>query len=289
MLFQILNLAESLMNYEPSDRWLHRLNPLTKMAIFILVVIGGMYISGPGFPWYLSALIFIGLVAMGLTGGIPLGKELRLRGGYIFAIVIVVFLGNLIFARGGESTSYAGVQNAQVYLAIPPFIYISSVSFNFAVAKTLFVLNSILIVIIILKSTRLSDLSHSMQTVGVPYPVAMLTATSLRCVPMVTDGLLIVYNAQRARGFEMDKGKFKERIRQWRALLTPLMLILLKWVDQMSIVFQSRGLDFASRRRTRLRRLPFGAVDALITVVMLGGLAAFITLHQLGYLVFQVG
>ena len=289
MLFQILNLAESLMNYEPSDRWLHRLNPLTKMAIFVLVVIGGMYISGPGSPWTLSFVIFVLLVVMGLTGGIPLGKELRLRGAYVFAIISVVFLGNLIFARGGEGAGYEGVQNAQVYLAIPPFIYISSVSFNFALAKTLFILNSILIVIIILKSTRLSDLSHAMQMVGIPYPVAMLTATSLRCVPMVTDGLLIVYNAQRARGFEMDKGKFSDRIRQWRALLTPLMLILLKWVDQMSIVFQSRGLDFASRRRTRLRQIPFGVTDVLITFAVLGGLTAFVVLHQIGWLTFQVG
>lgn len=289
MLFHILNMAESLMNYEPSDRFLHRLNPITKMAVFVLVVIGGMYISGPGFPWTLSGAIFAGLVLMGLTGGIPLGKEVRLRGAYILAIVLVVFLGNLIFARGGERVNYAGVDNPEVFLAIPPFIYISSVSFNFALAKTLFILNSILIVIILLKSTRLSDLSHSMQRIGVPYPVAMLTATSLRCVPMVTDGLLIVYNAQRARGFEMDKGRFRDRIKQWRALLTPLMLILLKWVDLMSIVFQSRGLDFASRPRTRLRLIPFGAADTLITVAVLGGMVAFIVLHRLGILVFSVG
>jgi energy-coupling factor transport system permease protein len=287
MLFHILSMAETLMNYEPSDRFLHRLNPITKMAIFVLVVIGGMYISGPGYPWWLSFTIFVALVLLGLTGGIPLGKELRLRGAYILAIVIVVFLGNLLFARGGERTNLDNV-NPEMLLQIPPFIYITSISFNFALAKTLFILNSVLIVIIILKSTRLSDLSHSLQTIGVPYPVAMLSATSLRCVPMVTDGLLIVYNAQRARGFEMDKGSIRERIRQWRALLTPLMLILLKWVDMMSIVFQSRGLDFASRHRTRLRQIPFHAIDALITTAVLGGLVAFIVLHQLGILVFQV-
>jgi energy-coupling factor transporter transmembrane protein EcfT len=87
----------------------------------------------------------------------------------------------------------------------------------------------------------------------------------------------------------MDKGGMRERIRQWRALLTPLMLILLKWVDLMSIVFQSRGLDFASRKRTRLRFLPFTVADVLITTTVLGGLVAFITLHQLGILTFQVG
>jgi energy-coupling factor transport system permease protein len=288
MIFHILHMAEALMNYEPSDRFLHLLNPLTKMAILVLVVIGGMYTSSPIFPWTLSLATLVGLVLLAWAGGIPLREELRLRGVYVLAIVVVIFVGNLVFARGGE-TDYTGTGAPNVVLAVPPFIYVSSLSLNFALAKTIFILNSILVIIVLLKSTRLSDLSHSMQTIGTPYPIAMLTTTSLRCVPMVTDGLPIVYNAQRARGYEMDKGGLKDRLRQWRALLTPLMLMLLKWVDQMSTVFQSRGLDFSSRRRTRLREVPFRPVDAVITVVVLGGLAAFVILHRMGFIHFQVG
>lgn len=285
MIFQILTMAESLMDYQPSDRFLHRLNPLTKLAIVVAVIIGGMYVSGPNFPWLLNFGIFVALILLSITGGIPLRRELELRGAYVIAIVLVVFLGNLIFARGGEGAAFNQV-NPTVYVSIPPFIYISSVSLNFALSKTFFILNSILVIILILKSTRLSDLTHSMQTIGVPYPVAMLTSTSLRCVPMVTDGLLIVYNAQRARGLEMDKGGIKERVRQWGLLLTPLMLVLLKWVDLMSIVFQSRGLDFSRRHRTRLRAIPFGPADWIITLAVIGGLLAFIVLvftHQLNF------
>jgi energy-coupling factor transport system permease protein len=286
MIFHILNLAESLVTYEPSGRFLHRLNPITKMAIFAAVVIGGMYLSSPIFPWTLNLAILFILVVLSATGGIPLRKELQLRGAYVLAIVLVVFLGNLIFARGGE---YAyGAQEPVVYVSVPPFIYISNLSLNFALSKTLFILNSILIVIVLLKSTRLSDLTHSMQTMGVPYPVAMLTSTSLRCVPMVTDGLLIVYNAQRARGMEMDKGGFRERIKQWGTLMTPLMVVLLKWVDLMSVVFQSRGLDFGRRHRTRLRAIPFGAADWAITVGVLGGLAALLILINTGHITFTV-
>lgn len=284
MILHLLSMAESLMNYEPGDRFLHHLNPLTKISFLLLVVIGGMYISGPQFPWWLSFGLFVFLVALSIAGGIPLRKEIQLRGGYVLAIVLVLFFGNLIFARGGEGT----IEDARVFIQIPPFIYISSVSLNFAVSKTLFILNSIIVVILILKSTRLSDLSHSLQTIGVPYPIAMLATTSLRCVPMVTDGLLIVYNALRARGQEMDKGSLRERVRQWGALMTPLMLVLLKWVDLMSIVFQSRGLDFEARPRTRLRVVPFRAADAVITFAVLGGMTAFIVLNQMGILTFKV-
>lgn len=288
MIFHLLHLAESLLTYEPSDRFLHRLNPLTKMALFVVVIAGGMIISGPSYPWLLNLGVTVVLVAMSATGGIPLRKELRLRGVYVLAIVLIILIGNLVFSRGGEGGAY-NATTPEVYLEVPPFIYISSVSLNFALGKTLYILNSILVVIMLLKSTRLSDLAHSMHTIGVPYPVAMITSTSLRCVPMVSNGLLIVYNARRARGFEMDKGGVRQRIRQWGSLMAPLVLVLLKWIDQMSIVFQSRGLDFGRRRRTRLRVLPFRPVDVLFTTVLLGGLAVFIYLVSTGQLVFRVG
>lgn len=288
MIFHLLHLAESLLSYEPSDRFLHRINPLTKVALFVVVIVGGMIISGPNYPWYLNFAVTLVLVALSATGGIPLRKELRLRGVYVLAIVLIILIGNLVFSRGGEGGTY-NATTPQVYFELPPFIYITSVSLNFALGKTLYILNSILVIIVLLKSTRLSDLTHSIQTVGVPYPVAMLTSTSLRCVPMVSNGLLIVYNARRARGFEMDKGGARQRIRQWGSLLGPLILVLLKWIDQMSIVFQSRGLDFGRRKRTRLRVIPFTAVDAVATTVLIGGLIALIVAASTGQLQFQIG
>jgi energy-coupling factor transport system permease protein len=279
VIFHILHLAESLIAYAPGDRFLHRLNPITKMVLFVAVVTSCLVFSGPGYPWYLNFGILLLLVMVSLSGGVPLARELRLRGAYILAIVLVVFLGNLVFARGGESGE------GNVYLSLRPFIYVSSLSLNFGLSKTLLILNSILIVIIVLKSTRLSDITHSMQRIGVPYPVAVLTSMSLRCVPMVTDGLLIVYNAQRARGMEMDKGGVRDRIRQWGTLLGPLMVVLLKWVDLMSLVFQSRGLDFSARRnRTRLRMLRFTWVDVVLTVALLASIVGLVYVARSGEL-----
>lgn len=289
MIFHILHLADSLMNYEPSNKFMHLLNPITKLAIFFVVVIGGMYVSGPDFPWEINFGIFVVLILMSITGGVPLRREVQLRGAYIIAITLIILVGNLIFARGGESSTAYNLHNTHVYFSFPPFIYVSSVSLNFALSKTFFILNSILIIIAILKTTRLADLTHSVQTLGVPYPIAMLTSTSLRCVPMVTDGLLIVYNAQRARGLEMDKGGMVARVKQWGALLSPLMIVLLKWTDLMALVFQSRGLDFGRRHRTRLRVLPFKMADWAITAVVLGGLGAFIALNLTGVVTFNVG
>lgn len=275
------------MSYEPSDRFLHRLNPITKVVLFIAIVLFGMFTSTPNYPWLLNFAVFIALLVISAIGGVPLLREVRLRGGYIFAIVAIVLIGNLIFGRGGEGGGAYSVK-PHVYFAIPPFIYVSSVSLNFALEKTFFILYSVLAVLLLLKTTRLADLTHAAQSMGVPYPLAVLGSTSMRCVPMVTDGLLIVYNAQRARGMEMDKGGVVARVKQWGALMGPLILLLLKWVDLMSLVFQSRGLDFTQRHRTRLRAIPLTALDSVIIAALVIGLGAFIGMTLSGHWVFSV-
>jgi energy-coupling factor transport system permease protein len=287
VIFHILHMADSLMSYEPSDRFLHRLNPITKVVLFMAIVLFGMFTSTPNYPWVLNFAVFVVLLLISAIGGVPLMREIRLRGGYVFAIVTIVLIGNLVFGRGGEGGGAYSVK-PQVYFSIPPFIYVSSVSLNFALEKTFFILYSVLAVLLLLKTTRLADLTHAAQSMGVPYPLAVLGSTSMRCIPMVTDGLLIVYNAQRARGMEMDKGGAVARVKQLGGLLGPLILLLLKWVDLMSLVFQSRGLDFTQRHRTRLRVIPLTIVDGVIITALTLGLATFIALTLSGVWVFRV-
>jgi energy-coupling factor transport system permease protein len=283
MIIDLLTMVERLIDYEPVDSFLHRLHPLTKMAIVAFVIVGGMYASQARFHWGLNAGIFIFLVLLAFAGKIPLVSELRERGTYIGAIVSVLFVTNLIFARGGAQAAERH-PSVVVYFEIPPFIYATSLGLNFAINKTLLMLSSVVVVIILLRSTRLSDLTYSLTRIGVPYSVATITATAFRCVPMVVDGLLTVYNAHRARGMELEKGGVRERIRQWQVLITPLMMVLLRWVDQMTLVFQSRGLDFSTRKRTRLNvpkfRLADGALVAAIVISLLG----FVVAQETGYI-----
>ncbi|MDQ7793143.1 MAG: energy-coupling factor transporter transmembrane component T [bacterium] len=274
MLFDILDMAETLVSYEPGKGYLHGWNPLTKLGLVVAVLGFGIYAASPSTSWYWGFMLFVAVYLLCMTGGVNIGKELAARKPYVIAIVLMFGLMNLFFGRG--------TQMGHVYFHIPPWFTVTSVSVHFAISKTFFLLSSLVSVIMLLKSTPLSDLTFSVNRIGVPYAVAMITATSVRCIPMVTNSLKITYNAQRARGLELDRGGFRERIRQIGSLLTPLMLILLKTVDLMSIVFQSRGLDLANRRRTHLRELPMRPLDWLVLASTLGTLAALVILVQLG-------
>jgi energy-coupling factor transport system permease protein len=283
MIIDLLTMVESLIDYEPIDSFLHRLHPLTKMATVVFVIVGGMYMSQARFHWGLNAGIFAFLVLLAVAGRIPLVSELRQRGAYVGAILAVLFVTNLIFARGGAEAADTHPE-VTVYFQIPPFIYATSLGLNFAINKTFLMLSSIVVVIVVLRSTRLADLTYALTRIGVPYSVATITATAFRCVPMVVGGLITVYNAHRSRGMELEKGGFRDKIRQWRILITPLMMVLLRWVDQMTLVFESRGLDFSARERTRLNVPRFRLVDGAFVVVLTLGLALFIVGQETGYI-----
>lgn len=279
ILFELLGIAESLVKYEPSKGYLHTMNPLSKLALVISVFGLGIFAAAPGVKWFWGLSLFLATCLICFTGGVHLYQEFKNRKTYIIAIVLIFGVMNLFFGRGTEV--------GKVFFHIPPWFTVTDLSIQFAVAKTLFLLTSIVVFTTLLKSTHLTDLTYSISKAGIPYAVAMITATSIRCVPMVTNTLKITYNAQRARGLDLDKGNVKQRIKHMGSLMSPLILILLKTIDLMAIVFHSRGLDLSNKRRTHIREMNFSVLDFVTIFVSLGILITVIILTATGVVKWQ--
>lgn len=279
ILFELLGIAETLVRYEPGKGYLHTMNPLTKIALLISVFGLGIFAAAPGVPVFWGVSLFLVICLITSTGGVNLYRELKDRKSYIIFIVLIFGVMNLFTGRGYEAEN--------VLFQIPPWFTVTDVSVKFAIAKTMFLLTSIVVFTLLLKSTHLSDLTYSVSKAGMPYAIAMMTSTAIRCVPMVTNSLKITYNAQRARGLDLDKGSIRERIKHMGSLMVPLLLILLKTVDLMAIVFHSRGLDLSNRPRTHIRELRFSVLDFITTFLSLGGLTTLIILTATGIIHWQ--
>nr|WP_243847567.1 energy-coupling factor transporter transmembrane component T [Microbacterium ulmi] len=275
----MLQLAESLLSYQPGNGFLHRLNPLTKLFMLVAVIVSGVLLSSARVPFFCMLAVFAVLLLLALVGGVDLRDDFRQRWPFFLVITCLIIVGNLVFPP-----PFAGLEQRE-FFTLPPFLHITDLSLGFGIAKSFFVLSSLLGVVLLLRTTRLGDLTYSLTKVGVPHAIAQVIATSLRCIPMVADGLGIVYNAQRARGMEMDAGGPRARIAAWRTLMNPLFVVFLKWVDLMSVVYQARGMDFSfGGARTRLRATPFRAVDGVALVLGLGSLAVLVIATQIGWI-----
>lgn len=278
IIFEILSIAESLVKYESGKGYLHTINPLSKLALVILVFGLGIFAAAPGVPWFWGLSLFCVISIICSTGGLHLYQEFKDRKMYIIAIVLIFGLINLFVPRSG---------GGRVFFHIPPWFTITNLTIQFAVTKTLFLLTSMVVFTMLLKSTHVSDLTYSVSKIGMSYAIGLIVSTSIRAVPMVTNSLKIVYNAQRARGLDLDKGNLKQRIENIGSLMAPLILILLKTIDSMAVVFHSKGLDLSNRPRTHIRDLSLSLLDFVIMFVSLGGLITFIILVFSGIVKWQ--
>src|SRR5262249_7146816 len=139
-------------------------------------------------------------------------------------------------------------------------------------------------------TTRMSDFNYALhRQFHLPFALSMLVTTTLRSLPMVTDGFITTYNAQMARGFNPAEGSFPVRVQKIGSIFKPLFFSLLKTIHHMNIVFQSRGLDIKAHERTRLREVPMTAVDLIVMGVLAVILVLVFGLWRLGYIKFAMG
>ena len=288
---QLMETADMLLDYEYKEGFLYRLNPVTKLWIFVVVITIGALLSNPLSSWFWVLLLWLGLAAIALWSGVPLVEEYRKRWIYITPIVFSMLFFNILMGRGGGAGDVDQAIEAgyTVLLTLPPWFVITVENVNFGLGKTLYYLAVLTAAVMILKTTRMSDFNYALhKQFRLPYWLSMIVTTTLRSLPMVTDGFIMTYNAQMARGFNPSQGNIMVRIQKIGAIFRPLFMALLKTIYQMNIVFHSRGLDIETRERTRLREVPYAAIDFVTMVLFLALALLIIGLWKLGYLEFSM-
>lgn len=292
LVVQLMETADMLLEYEHKEGFLYRLNPVTKLLMFVVVIAVGALLSNPLSDWIWVLVLWLGLAAIATTSGVPLIEEFRKRWYYIAPIVGTMLFFNILMGRGG---GYGDIELAKeagynILLTIPPWFVITTENINFGLGKTLYYLATLTAAVMILKTTRMSDFNFALhKQFRLPYAFSMIVTTTLRSLPMVTDGFIMTYNAQMARGFNPGRGNLIVRIQKMSAIFKPLFLALLKTIYQMNIVFQSRGLDIETHERTRLRDVPYTTIDFLTMAFFLALAALVFGLWYFGYIQFTMG
>lgn len=97
-------------------------------------------------------------------------------------------------------------------------------------------------------TTQLDDLAQSLCKLKVPYHIAFTLTLSVRFIPTVAKDFLTVYDAQRARGLEMEKGSFLKRARKFLALLIPVFIVSFLRVDRIAEALETRAFGLVKNR-----------------------------------------
>jgi energy-coupling factor transport system permease protein len=256
--------------YLPGDSIIHRLDPRTKLSVFLFIT------TAVTFSISYTGNIILVLVTLSLV--LLSGVSMR----YVFSgvkpaipIIIVLAILQLLF-YGGQFVPY-GMQTKTYFHW--GWIHISNGSVQLVIVSALRFIELLFLTSLLTNTTTLTDLTHGMENmlrpfsrIGVPSHELSLVATiALRFVPLLAEQLEIIMKAQASRGADIaHKGKlqFVTTTRQVAALIVPLFIDALRRAEDLILAMQARCY-VGGHGRSSFVRLKFAKVDYVIYALSL--------------------
>ena len=243
----------NVIDYVPGSTLLHRLNPVAKLALAAALIIAIFLADTYALLLGLLALTF----ALGTYAGVA-GRLARLLK-VLVPLGIVMLVLQLVFVRGGETlwgfvTTGGLVSGSKVCLRL---------------------LGVALPLLLVLMVTKLTDLANAcVEVLHVPYRYAFTFTTALRFVPVFSQEMNVIMEAQTARGVEYDTKNPFRKMRLMLPLCVPLLVSSVGRTDAIALAAEQRGF-YLRTRESSYRRYPFAALDwaalaCCVALVVLG-------------------
>lgn len=209
----------------------HRLNPLTRAVVSIVVTVAAVAIGGYATP--LILLAFLVAPAAFVAGILPRAASLALR---VSVPVIVSVALVSILTRPGET----------VLVHLGP-IRATLEGLEFAAQVSLRVIVMSLILVLFALTTEPRAIVADLGRRGVPPRLTFAIAAALDAVPAMVERVRAVAAAQRARGLDTD-GSVGARLRGVVALVGPVLLSSLHEAEERATALDARAFSRPGRR-----------------------------------------
>ena len=132
----------------------------------------------------------------------------------------------------------------------------------------------VLAITTIVLSTTPHEFVHALVKLGFKYTYLYTLVIAVRFIPLIFSELSSIYDAQRSRGLELEKGGVVERLRKLNAILIPTFVCSLLRARDLVEALELKGFGY-SGKRTFYKNLKFKKIDALFTTLSV--LSALIT------------
>ncbi len=238
-------MSGSIIDYTEGTSFLHRANPVAKVFLAIELFAAG--IVAPGYPEIIAviaATLLINIVAGNAK------KAFRLLGAF-FVIGACMFVVQALIARSGT----------------PVFYIVTDYGLAQATNVALRTIALALPLLSMMSLTRMEDLTSScVEVLHIPYRYAFTITTAIRFVPVFSQEMEKIKEAQTARGVEFDAKNPFRRLKLQLPLIVPLMISSVKKADATALSAEQRGF-YLRTRDSALKRYPMRISDGVILVV----------------------
>lgn len=228
----------NVIDYVPGDTVLHRLNPVAKLTLAAGIIVATFL--GDTYP------MLVGLLALTLALGAYAGvfKNLLSLLKLLVPLAVVMLALQTAFVRTGDVVA--------LWMTVDGLVTGSKACLR--------LLGVALPLILMLTVTKLNDLANAcVEILHVPYRYAFTFTTALRFVPVFSQEMNAIMEAQTARGVEYDtKNPFK-KVQLMLPLCIPLLVSSVGKTDATALAAEQRGF-YLRTRESSYKRYPFDAI-----------------------------
>jgi energy-coupling factor transport system permease protein len=220
--------------YAARESGLHKLHPLTKILLTLLIITAGIALPGDWTGYFLILLVVLPLAYWGrvLPGLLSTAWKITLPIAISVILIQSLFWGEgtpifqfWVIAPKIEGARYAAISLGRIFLIMTDFLLFSM-------------------------TTRPDTLMIALKQVGMPSSIAYIIVTTLQIVPSFQRKASTILDAQRSRGLE-TQGNILTRARAIVPIILPLVLGSLVEVEERAIAIEARGFN-SNRKETSL-------------------------------------
>lgn len=246
----------SVIDYVDGDSVLHRLNPVTKLVLAAAIILATFLADTYPMLLGLLALTFaLAAYAHALPGIVSLAR-------LMVPLSVIMMVLQTAFVRAGD----------------PLFALVTTDGLVTGSKAALRLLGVALPLILMLTVTKLNDLANAVvEVLHVPYRYAFTFTTALRFVPVFSQEMNAIMEAQTARGVEYDTKNPLLKLRLMLPLCVPLLVSSVGKTDATALAAEQRGF-YLRTRESSYKRYPMRGVDLAVLLASVALIVAGVAL-----------
>lgn len=243
--------------YYPSDSYIHKLDPRTKIAGTFLYIIS-LFLFRKFIP-YLIVIAFLGLIIK--TSKVPFKHIVKGLKSIVFlllfAVIFNIFLtpGDKVFEWGILKVTRQGIETAG-FMAIRLILLIMGSSIMTFTTTP----NHL--------TDGLEKIMNPLKKIKVPvHEIALMMSIALRFIPILLEETDKIMKAQMARGADFESGNLFKKAKSLVPLLVPLFISAFRRANDLAMAMEARCYR-GGEGRTKMKPLKYHRQDAVAYIIM---------------------
>ena len=263
-------MSKSLVSYYPGTTLIHRLDPRAKLLFMLVLSVVIFSIQ----DLTLSIFVFLSLCVLWIIAKLPVSIILSFVRGLLPVFIFLVVV---------QAILYPG-EKILIEPLIPNFIpgiggagNITLEGILFAILLMFRLISMIVLLPLVSMTTPVQILALGLVKIGFPYQISYTLTSALNMVPILQSEISSIVDAQKLRAMQtFEKGKLREKLRSYPALVTPLVIGAMRRAQAMAVAMDSRAFG-AFKTRTYIEDVQLASTDWIFMFcVVLYSVAVFI-------------